>query len=192
MNFTKEKFLGLCKGQNNLANAEVAWDAIYNAFLNLPCPTCGSASATVHPLVMAGALATVRVECGRSYLPVVEYASGQAYEGRIDLGNTQPGDGVRYKGRGYIQITGRHNYATYGAKIGVDLINNPELALDVTNSAKILAHYFTDRKVVQACVAGDWLTVRKLVNGVNRKTGLPNGWDEFKAKPSSIINQFLA
>lgn len=58
-----------------------------------------------------------------------EYASGQAYEGRADLGNTRPGDGIRYKGRGIFQTTGRANYLQLGIKKGRrDLfINNPEL-----------------------------------------------------------------
>jgi len=58
-----------------------------------------------------------------------EYASGKAYEGRIDLGNTQPGDGVRFKGRGIFQTTGRANYLQLGIKKGRrDLfINSPEL-----------------------------------------------------------------
>ena len=57
-----------------------------------------------------------------------EYASGAAYEGRRDLGNSQPGDGRRFKGRGLIQLTGRANYHTLGGKLGVDLENNPEMA----------------------------------------------------------------
>jgi len=58
-----------------------------------------------------------------------EYASGRGYEGRLDLGNTQPGDGVRFKGRGIFQTTGRANYLQLGIKKGRrDLfINNPEL-----------------------------------------------------------------
>jgi putative chitinase len=58
-----------------------------------------------------------------------EYASGSAYEGRADLGNTQPGDGVRFKGRGIFQTTGRGNYLQLGIKQGRRdmFINNPEL-----------------------------------------------------------------
>lgn len=56
-----------------------------------------------------------------------EIASGAAYEGRADLGNTQKGDGVRFKGRGLIQTTGRKNYQDFKDKFGIDVINNPSL-----------------------------------------------------------------
>lgn len=63
-----------------------------------------------------------------SFRTLTEYASGAEYEGRSDLGNTHSGDGVRYKGRGIFQITGRANYQAIGTKLGIDLVNNPTLA----------------------------------------------------------------
>ena len=185
---TKEKFLSFYTGTQFLEGATKAWEAAERAFTtNSTCPSCGQATSGVNLLVMAGAMATIRVEVGKNFKPIMEYASGQAYEGRRDLGNTQIGDGVRYKGRGYIQLTGRANYAFYGEKLGLDLISNPDLALDVDVGAKILALYFKERKVDEACVAKDWLRVRKLINGVNRATGLPNGWNEFQ----TVITQYL-
>src|SRR3954454_19258916 len=56
-----------------------------------------------------------------------EYASGSAYEGRRDLGNTHPGDGVRFKGRGRIMITGRLNYTAMAHVLELDLVAHPEL-----------------------------------------------------------------
>ena len=56
-----------------------------------------------------------------------EYASGAAYEGRDDLGNVQPGDGKRFKGRGLIQLTGRDNYAKFSKAMNQDFLSQPEM-----------------------------------------------------------------
>ena len=94
-----------------------------------------------------------------------EIASGAAYEGRADLGNTQPGDGERYKGRGYIQVTGRHNYTEAGRALGLDLVNNPELAAQPENAARIAAWYWESRGINAAADAGDFTQVTRLING---------------------------
>ena len=94
-----------------------------------------------------------------------EIASGQNYEGRSDLGNTQPGDGRRYKGRGYIQITGRANYRHYGRRIGVDLENNPELAKRPDIAAAVALAYWDERVDRKAAARGDVRTVTYNING---------------------------
>ena len=94
-----------------------------------------------------------------------EMASGEAYEGRKDLGNTQLGDGVRYKGRGFIQLTGRSNYQIYGNQIGLDLINHPELAAKPDIAAAIAIAYWNDRVNRRAAQTGDVVTVTRNING---------------------------
>jgi putative chitinase len=91
------------------------------------------------PLRQAHFLAQVGHESGELRY-TEEIASGDAYEGRRDLGNTQPGDGRKFKGRGLIQLTGRANYMAYGDAIGINLVDgdnckqvatDPGLAVDV-------------------------------------------------------------
>lgn len=86
---------------------------------------------------LAYMLATANHESG-SGLRMLEIASGRAYEGRRGLGNTQPGDGPRFRGRGYVQITGRRNYTDWSRRLGIDLVNHPELAEQPEVAARIL------------------------------------------------------
>lgn len=119
-------------------------------------------------LVATAAIATIRVECP-SFKPLHEFGNDayfeEHYQGRKDLGDLQPGDGVKFCGRGYIQITGRTNYQHYGSLIGVDLINNPNLALDPHYAAEIFALYFKNKGCDVAANAKNWTRVRRLVNG---------------------------
>lgn len=103
---------------------------------------------------------------------VRELASGAAYEGRIDLGNTEPGDGVRFKGRGLIQITGRANYAECGNALGLDLLANPELLETPVNACRSAAWFWSERDLNQRADLGDFRGITKRING-----GL-NGWHD--------------
>jgi predicted chitinase len=103
-----------------------------------------------------------------------EIASGAAYEGRKDLGNTQPGDGKRYKGRGPIQLTGRANYKKYGELLGLDLINNPEQAATPEVGFRIAALFWKSRGLNELADQQDFKTITKRING-----GL-NGYDDRK------------
>lgn len=120
------------------------------------------------------ALATVAVETG-NFQPIDERGSGARYEGRRDLGNTQPGDGNRFKGRGFIQLTGRYNYTQMGPKVGENLAANPARANDPDVAARVFAQYFADRNVGAKADRGDWVGSRRAVNG-----GL-NGYTRFQA-----------
>lgn len=110
------------------------------------------------------AAATTAVETG-VFTPVEEKVDGTAYEGRKILGNTEPGDGPRFKGRGYIQITGRWNYRHFGSKVNVDLIRRPQLACDPWVAATVLVAYLEERGVFAQAEAGNWTRARQLVNG---------------------------
>lgn len=94
-----------------------------------------------------------------------EIASGEAYEGRADLGNTHPGDGRKYKGRGWIQVTGRHNYRKYGALLGLPLEAQPALAATDTNAALIAAAYWSDHGLNALADRDDLLTITRRING---------------------------
>ncbi len=94
-----------------------------------------------------------------------EYASGADYEGRRDLGNTQSGDGVRFKGRGLIQVTGRANYADCGRALGVDLINNPRRLGDFDLACLSAGWYWDTRNLNNHADRDDILTITKIING---------------------------
>jgi putative chitinase len=97
-----------------------------------------------------------------------ELASGSAYEGRKDLGNTQQGDGVRYKGRGLIQITGRANYKRISDACGVDFIKNPEL-LETNEWAAMSAAWFWSvtglNAIADLNTADSFVKITKKING---------------------------
>lgn len=149
--------------------AEVVGCPLGNAHQYWPylCRALTEQGMTDRPSVIA-TIATIGVETG-AFAPINEFG-GEAYftriyEGRADLGNTQVGDGARYHGRGFIQLTGRANYRAYGQKLGVPLEANPELALDPDVSARVLAAFMSDHGIPALAAAGNWELVRRRVNG---------------------------
>ena len=131
---------------------------------------------------LAYALGTTHHETDATIKPIHEYGGAQyfmKYEFRKDLGNTQKGDGPRFHGRGYVQLTGRKNYTEMGKQFGVDLTSSDKAAdgaLDPSLAAKIMfygmevgaftgvgfAKYFYK-------TTSDWEGARKIINGTDKK-----------------------
>lgn len=116
------------------------------------------------PLRIAMFMANMAHESG-SLRYVREIASGQAYEGREDLGNIHPGDGKKYKGRGLIQITGRTNYETISKAFGVDFISKPELLEDPEWAAKSACWWWATYGCNKLADTGVFEKTVKRING---------------------------
>ncbi len=159
---------------------------------NLPFVLKGLVERTLgdKPMVLM-ALATIRAET-ESFQPINEGLSKfntspgghpfDLYDFRSDLGNQGKGDGAKFRGRGYIQLTGRFNYQKLGNTLdmGGKLATNPELANDPTIAGKLLAAFLKDkeRAIKEALVIGDLRLARRLVNGGSH--GLDRFSDAFR------------
>ena len=104
------------------------------------------------------------------------------YEGRADLGNSIPGDGHKFLGRGIFQITGRDNYERYGKLCGLDLACNPQLAEQPETALHVACLYWAEHRLNGYADADNILGVS---NGINRGNPAsirePNGYDARKA-----------
>ncbi len=105
------------------------------------------------------------------------------YGGR--MGNTQPGEGSKYRGRGYVQLTGKENYARMSKLIGVDLVKYPELAADPAIAAKIAIAYWKDRNLAGAAQRGDIVSVTKGIQGGT--LGIEDRTQSVMAEYNSIV-----
>ncbi|HEV7350951.1 peptidoglycan-binding protein [Telluribacter sp.] len=122
------------------------------------------------------ALATISAETA-SFKPIDEGKSRfntspggrpfDLYDFRRDLGNQGPPDGERFKGRGFIQLTGRSNYKNIGNKLDIDLIEDPAVANKPTVAAQVLAVFLKDKELAirEALLENDLRQARRLVNG---------------------------
>lgn len=131
---------------------------------------------------VAYALATFKWETAGTFEPIFERGP-TSYFSKYDagtqigtrLGNTKPGDGFLFRGRGYVQLTGRANYAHDGKLLGIDLENNPDTALQPETAYKIASHgmkegWFTGHKLSQHIPLGkqpDYVNARRIINGTD-------------------------
>ena len=124
-------------------------------------------------------LATAKHETADTMQPIHERGK-KAYFNKYEpgtrignaLGNTTPGDGYLFRGRGFVQLTGRANYAKASKKLGVDLVGNPDAALDAKTAARILVRgcmegWFTGKKL-DDYLPDSFLEARRVVNGTDR------------------------
>lgn len=173
-----------------LENIEACWPTFFDLMSK-------SNNASVNEQI--GMIATIATETNITdrktkkklgFLPISELGGTDYFTRNYELnthianmlGNTQPGDGAKYHGRGHIQCTGRGNYTKASKKQNVNFIDNPDLMLVPENSIRYSIDYFIDRKVFAAAIVKDWEHVRIRVNGGK------NGWDYF----IGIVNKLLA
>jgi putative chitinase len=116
-----------------------------------------------------------------------ELASGAAYEGRTDLGNTQPGDGKRFKGRGPIQLTGRANYRAAGQALGIDLEAHPEQVATASVGFRTSVWFWTTRKLNALADQGTLESFRQITKKINGGTNGQADREQFWAKAKNAL-----
>lgn len=116
------------------------------------------------PARQAAFIAQVGHESGQLRY-VRELADGIGYEGRKDLGNIEPGDGPRFKGRGLIQITGRANYIACGKALALDLLTKPELLEEPVSACRSAAWFWKTHGLNELADGGDQVKITRRING---------------------------
>ncbi|HYE70610.1 MAG TPA: glycoside hydrolase family 19 protein [Aquabacterium sp.] len=116
------------------------------------------------PVRRAAFLAQVAHESGQLRY-AEEIADGSAYEGRADLGNNEPGDGRRYKGRGWLQITGKSNYDRCGKALKLDLVASPQLLTTPENAARSAAWFWMTRQLNELADLDQFGLITRRING---------------------------
>jgi len=133
------------------------------SFASALAPAMAEGDIVTAPRIAAFLAQILHETAGFQFL--TELASGEAYEGRKDLGNTQPGDGRRFKGRGFIQLTGRANYREAGSALGVPLEASPELAARPDIGARTAVWFWTKKRLNAKADVGDFVGITRAING---------------------------
>lgn len=140
---------------------------------------------------LANFMAQSKVETA-GFTTLEEFADGSAYEGKKILGNIYKGDGVRFKGRGFMQLTGRENYTKCAQSIGVDIVKNPSLVATNKKIAADSALWFWNTFIRPNYRANDIQGISKRVNGgTNGLKERIKAFQEYVAKLKSGIPKDL-
>src|SRR5579883_2343884 len=172
--FPHDKLAAVCSAPVTralvLGRIQLHWDHIVDAMKDRGLTEVSS---------LVAAAATIAVEC--HFAPISENGNAayfkKAYGNRKDYEVDAAGL-WKWRGRGFVQLTGKDNYQKYGRLVGEDLMANPDRALDPMVAAKIFAAYFKTNSCDVWAARGHWLKVREIVNG-KPKNKKPNGWTEF-------------
>jgi putative chitinase len=142
----------------------------------------------ITPERMACFLAQLAHESGELRY-VRELATGEAYEGRKALGNTQPGDGVKFKGRGLIQVTGRSNYAACSQALFQDerLLETPEILEEPAYACLSAGWFWSTRRLNNLADRGDFRGITKTING--GYNGMPDRLNYFE-RAKLVLNAY--
>lgn len=120
----------------------------------------------------------------------IEYASGTAYNNRKDLGNTRPGDGPKFKGRGLIQVTGRNNYEAMSKALGEDFIEDPTELGSFPWAALSAAVYWKTNDLNRYADRNDIKKITKAING--GYNGLSDRERYFNLAQSALLNSDIS
>lgn len=166
-------------------------NAVLEAMEGAPLAWTAYALATAYHET-ASTMQPVKEYGGPSYLTRMYDVSGARPQLCIANGNTCAGDGLKYCGRGYVQLTWKNNYKRAGDEIGVDLVANPDKALDPVNAAKIMRRgmeegWFTGKKFSSylptsgRATSGQYRFARFIINGSDKADQIASHAKAFEA-----------
>lgn len=176
----------------DLSQSEVnGCDAILAAMEGSPLAYCAYALATAYRET-ASTMQPIREYGGPTYFTRMYDITGARPKMAAANGNTHPGDGPKYCGRGYVQLTWRNNYDRAGRALGVDLVEVPELAMRPDIAAKVMRRgmdegWFSGKKFADylphdvPASRGQFDSARRIINGTDHADEIAGHALEFQA-----------
>lgn len=169
------------KGVETLLDAAIAKHLSASRIAYILATTYHETAGTMEPIAERGT---------NAYFTMRYDVTGRKPQRAIRMGNTKPGDGIKYRGRGFVQLTWKVNYDRAGKAIGVDLVKNPDLAMDLKNAARIIVEgmiggWFTGMslRVIpegRAATIAEFVKARPIINGTDKAETIAAYADKFQ------------